>query len=378
MKMDPLSKFLTDSFGKSKIASAPVPIVVPQLDAFEKTAYGKMISDMCSDEAFLSQFEGTPLLPQAIALAEQELAMEQQQLQQRMQRVAQQNNENWEQDCIARDGLRLQKTQLLLELFKTKAMTPAPKPGDAVIGQPEIASDAAMGATAPGADGGGAVQEAQVPKTAGVLKEDQRRDFALPEQKKFPIPDEAHGRNALARASQYGSPEVQAKIRSAVHKKFPGIKETSASKPAEPTVKETISKTADVREDKPHYLPEILPFGSTYVGARRAPEGQKLEGAVRGALGGTVGGSLGMAMGQMPGVIAGSPAAAVIGRLLGGVVGGAQGTHLATRGLLPQKEQVEEPKLGTLLDSAAQAGWSRAAAPVKNFARTVSAAGKVT
>lgn len=33
-------------------------------------------------------------------------------------------------------------------------------------------------------------------------------------------------------------------MRAAVHKRFPGVQETSASKPAEPTVKETISKTA--------------------------------------------------------------------------------------------------------------------------------------
>ncbi len=36
----------------------------------------------------------------------------------------------------------------------------------------------------------------------------------------YPIPDEAHARNALARSS--GKP-VEAKVRRAVHKKFPGI-----------------------------------------------------------------------------------------------------------------------------------------------------------
>jgi hypothetical protein len=36
----------------------------------------------------------------------------------------------------------------------------------------------------------------------------------------YPIPDEAHARNALARAS--GKP-VEARVRAAVHKKFPGI-----------------------------------------------------------------------------------------------------------------------------------------------------------
>jgi len=39
----------------------------------------------------------------------------------------------------------------------------------------------------------------------------------------YPIPDEAHARNALARVSQHGTPSERAAVRAAVHRKFPNI-----------------------------------------------------------------------------------------------------------------------------------------------------------
>ena len=39
----------------------------------------------------------------------------------------------------------------------------------------------------------------------------------------YPIEDENHARNALARVSQYGSPDQKAEVRRKVHAKFPGI-----------------------------------------------------------------------------------------------------------------------------------------------------------
>lgn len=39
----------------------------------------------------------------------------------------------------------------------------------------------------------------------------------------YPIPDKSHARNALARVSQHGSSAEKAKVRAAVHRKFPGI-----------------------------------------------------------------------------------------------------------------------------------------------------------
>ena len=49
-------------------------------------------------------------------------------------------------------------------------------------------------------------------------------EFAIPEKRKYPIEDKSHAINALARVSQFGSEEEKKKVRSAVHKKFPEIK----------------------------------------------------------------------------------------------------------------------------------------------------------
>lgn len=48
--------------------------------------------------------------------------------------------------------------------------------------------------------------------------------FAIPETRSYPIPDEAHARNALARVAQFGTPEEKARVRAAVKRKFPNIK----------------------------------------------------------------------------------------------------------------------------------------------------------
>jgi len=47
--------------------------------------------------------------------------------------------------------------------------------------------------------------------------------FAGPDRS-YPIQDENHGRNALARASQHASPELKAKIRAKVKRRYPNIK----------------------------------------------------------------------------------------------------------------------------------------------------------
>jgi len=65
-----------------------------------------------------------------------------------------------------------------------------------------------------------------------VLTTKQRKalpksSFAIPSQKpgsgSYPIPDASHARNALARVSQFGSPEEQATVRAKVKSKYPGI-----------------------------------------------------------------------------------------------------------------------------------------------------------
>ena len=48
--------------------------------------------------------------------------------------------------------------------------------------------------------------------------------FALP-RRRYPIQDESHARNALARVSQHGTPEEKRKVRAAVQRKFPNIEQ---------------------------------------------------------------------------------------------------------------------------------------------------------
>ena len=56
-----------------------------------------------------------------------------------------------------------------------------------------------------------------------------KRRNALPDSafagpgRSFPVNDASHARNAMARASQF-HPELKAKIRAKVHRKFPDIK----------------------------------------------------------------------------------------------------------------------------------------------------------
>lgn len=74
--------------------------------------------------------------------------------------------------------------------------------------------------------------------TAGRLALPKAK-FAVPpgpEQKRrgikgrFPIPDEAHAHNALARVSQHGSADEKEMVRRAVKRSFPGIVQKSGGK----------------------------------------------------------------------------------------------------------------------------------------------------
>jgi hypothetical protein len=48
------------------------------------------------------------------------------------------------------------------------------------------------------------------------------KDFAGPDRS-YPIQDKSHARNALARVSQYGYPELKKQVREKVKRKYPGI-----------------------------------------------------------------------------------------------------------------------------------------------------------
>ena len=63
--------------------------------------------------------------------------------------------------------------------------------------------------------------------TAAARTKIPKSSYAIPSKKpesgSYPIPDASHARNALARVSQHGSPSEKAKVRAAVHRKYPGI-----------------------------------------------------------------------------------------------------------------------------------------------------------
>lgn len=58
--------------------------------------------------------------------------------------------------------------------------------------------------------------------TAQDRKELPKADFAGPDRS-YPVNDENHARNALARASQNATPDLKAKITAKVHKKYPDM-----------------------------------------------------------------------------------------------------------------------------------------------------------
>ena len=48
--------------------------------------------------------------------------------------------------------------------------------------------------------------------------------FALPKERKYPITDLNHARNALARVAQHGTPSEKKRVKAAVYKKYPSLK----------------------------------------------------------------------------------------------------------------------------------------------------------
>jgi hypothetical protein len=48
-------------------------------------------------------------------------------------------------------------------------------------------------------------------------------DFAEPEERKYPIEDETHARNALSRVAQNGSAEEQKEVRQNVEERYPDL-----------------------------------------------------------------------------------------------------------------------------------------------------------
>jgi hypothetical protein len=53
-------------------------------------------------------------------------------------------------------------------------------------------------------------------------------DFAEPAERKYPMNDPNHARNALARVSQFGDADEMAKVRAKAKKRFPDINVAAA------------------------------------------------------------------------------------------------------------------------------------------------------
>ena len=52
-----------------------------------------------------------------------------------------------------------------------------------------------------------------------------KSSFVFPDKRAYPIEDQSHARNALARVSQFGSPEEKARVRGSVKHRYPGIEQ---------------------------------------------------------------------------------------------------------------------------------------------------------
>lgn len=48
--------------------------------------------------------------------------------------------------------------------------------------------------------------------------------FVFPRERKYPIHDIAHGRNALARVGAHGTPAEKARVKRAVYAKYPSLR----------------------------------------------------------------------------------------------------------------------------------------------------------
>jgi uncharacterized protein DUF6582 len=57
-----------------------------------------------------------------------------------------------------------------------------------------------------------------------------KKSFALPGKRKYPIPDKAHARNALARVEQNGTAAEKKKVKAAVKKRFPSLGKKKSKK----------------------------------------------------------------------------------------------------------------------------------------------------
>jgi hypothetical protein len=54
------------------------------------------------------------------------------------------------------------------------------------------------------------------------------KSFALPKQRKYPIHDLKHAKNAIARVQQKGSPATKRKVYAAIRRRYPALAKRSS------------------------------------------------------------------------------------------------------------------------------------------------------
>lgn len=87
--------------------------------------------------------------------------------------------------------------------------------------------------------------------------------FVFPSDRRYPIHDLSHARNALARAAQNGTPAEQAKVKSAVYAKYPALKKSE----------EVQVEVPIWRSDEHH-----LVYGTVYTPGQYDAHGDKMSG----------------------------------------------------------------------------------------------------
>lgn len=78
-----------------------------------------------------------------------------------------------------------------------------------------------------GYDGGNQDPVMLAELTTKARKKLKKSQFAVPGKRAYPIHDESHARNALARVSQHGTPAEKSKVRAAVKRKYPSMGKTN-------------------------------------------------------------------------------------------------------------------------------------------------------
>lgn len=148
------------------------------------------------------------------------------------------------------------------------------------------------------------------------------KTFAIPKGRKYPIHDEAHARNALARVRQHGTPEERNQVYSAVAKKYPGLAERSSIKNVQRRVK-TAAPIALIRklaaEDGEYIKDRRKEIGKEHSKAQREHGRLTDTGSLLGGLGGA---ALGGYLGSRVGV-------PITGGMAGFLGGSALGQHLS-------------------------------------------------